>query len=86
MISTNECILKILSTLIKSKNNYVSGRPLTYNIDHYIEIILKVLCSGCQWNSLNEKLHYTVYHKHFMKWTKLGIFSELFKIISIIVI
>ena len=63
MITINDCIYKILSCLIKNTTTYTTGRPLTYNIDHYINVIFKILCSGCQWNSLKEKLHYTVYHK-----------------------
>jgi transposase len=77
MITINDCVYKILCNLIKSNTKYTTGRPLTYDIKHYIDVIFKVLCTGCQWNSLNEKLNYTVYHKHFMKWTKVGIFNKL---------
>ena len=85
MITINDCIYKILHNLIKCNTKYMTGRPLTYNIEHYIDVIFKVLCSGCQWNSLNEKLHYTVYHKHFLKWAKLGIFLDLNEIVKLIV-
>lgn len=82
MITINECIYKILYNLIKSNTKYTTGRPCKYDIKHYIDIVFKVLCTGCQWNSLNEKLHYSVYFKHFMKWTKLGIFFELNQIVA----
>lgn len=85
MITINDCIYKILCNLIKCNTKYTTGRPLKYNIEHYIDVIFKVLSSGCQWNSLNEKLHYTVYHKHFLKWTKLGIFLNLNEIVKSIV-
>jgi transposase len=78
----NNCIYKILENLVKSSINYTVGRPLSYSINHYVNVISKVLITGCQWNSLNEKLHYSVYHKHFLKWTNLGIFHELFYIIQ----
>ena len=82
MITINDCIYKILNCLIKNTTTYISGRPLTYNIDHYINVIFKVLCTGCQWNSLKEKLHYTVYHKHYLKWINQGIFNNLNNIIT----
>ena len=82
MITINDCIYKILTSLIKNITTYITGRPLTYNISHYIDVIFKVLCTGCQWNSLNDKLHYTVYHKHYIKWMKLGIFSDLYQIVT----
>jgi putative transposase len=85
MITINECIYKILHNLIKCNINYKSGRPLTYDITHYIDVIFKVLCTGCQWNSLKEKLHYTVYHKHFIKWINLGIFFELNNIVTLMI-
>ena len=85
MITINECLVKILENLIKSDSTHTSGRPLTYEIKHYISVIFKVLSTGCQWNSLTEKLHYTVYHKHFLKWCNLGIFKKLNEIISIMV-
>jgi transposase len=85
MITINDCIYKILSSLIKNTTTYITGRPLTYDISHYIDVIFKVLCTGCQWNSLNEKLHYTVYHKHYIKWIKLGIFYDLYQIVTSIV-
>jgi len=57
----NEQLCKILKVLIKNKVSVIKGRPLSFNLDHYIDIIFKVLVTGCQWNSLNENLHYTVY-------------------------
>jgi hypothetical protein len=85
MITINECIYKILSSLIKSNTKYTTGRPLKFNIEHYIDVIFKVLCTGCQWNSLKEKLHYSVYNKHFIKWCSQGIFQELNKIVTSII-
>ncbi len=69
-MTLNDCVYKILHNLIKSKTKYTTGRPLTYDIKHYIDVIFKVLKTGSQWNTIDDKLHYTVYHKHFIKWTK----------------
>lgn len=85
MITINDCIYVILKNLIKSNTKYTTGRPLTHDIEHYIKVIFKVLCTGCQWNSLKENLHYSVYNKHFLKWTEKGIFSELNKIVSLMI-
>lgn len=85
MLTLNNCLYKILENLIKSDTKYTTGRPLTYEIKHYINVIFKVLSTGCQWNSLTEKLHYTVYHKHFIKWCNQGIFKNLNEIVSIMV-
>jgi hypothetical protein len=46
MITINDCIYIILKTLIKSNTKYTTGRPLTYDNEHYIKVIFKVLCTG----------------------------------------
>ena len=66
MITINDCIYVILKNLIKSTTKFTTERPLTYDIENYIKVIFKVLCTGCQWNSLKEDLHYSVYNKNFL--------------------
>ena len=81
MITVNQCVYKILSVLIKNTKQYVTGRKLTYDIEHYVKIIYDVLITGQQWNTITDKLHYTVYHKHYINWCRLGIFNELYQIV-----
>ena len=56
------------------------GRKLSYDIEHYVEVVLNVLNTGQQWNTLQCPLHYSTYHKHFMNWVNTGIITELFTI------
>lgn len=81
MITVNQCVYKILSVLIKNTKQYVTGRKLTYDIEHYVKIIYDVLITGQQWNTITDKLHYTIYHKHYISWCRLGIFNELYQIV-----
>ena len=57
------------------------GRPDKEEIDHYIDIIFKVIKNGIPWKSLNEKLHFSTYHKKFVKWNNLNLFENIHKII-----
>ena len=82
MTSLNECLINILINLIKSNTSFSLGRPFTYPLPHYIEVIFHVLRTGMQWCEINDNLHYSVYHKHFRKWTKLGLFNELYSIVT----
>ncbi len=41
-------------------------RPDTEEINHYIEIIFKVIKTGIPWRSLTEKLHFSTYHKNLL--------------------
>ena len=51
------------------------------NIEYYVSVIFKVLRTGMQWNELTEDCHYTTYHKSFVTWSKVGIFSLAHKIL-----
>ena len=56
------------------------GRKLSYDIKHYVEVVLNVLNTGQQWNTLQFPLHYSTYYKHFINWVNNGIITELFSI------
>jgi hypothetical protein len=71
MVNISNDFYKILSKLVNDYNNNKKGRGKcgkrpTVEIKHYCKIIMKVLTTGCQWNSLSEKLHYSVYNKKFI--------------------
>ena len=54
--------------LTKIPNKSTKGRHNEREIEHYIEVIYKVLRTGSQWKYINSPLHYTTYHKKFIKW------------------
>ena len=68
----------ILTNIIKNTKRMSVGRKLSYDIEHYVEVVLNVLNTGQQWNTLQCPLHYSTYHKHFMNWVNTGIITELF--------
>ena len=59
----------------------MKGIPDKKEIDHYIDIIFKVIKEGIPWKTLNEKLNYTTYFKKFNKWNNLNLFENIHKII-----
>lgn len=71
--------LVIKATLKPDKRN--RGRHNKENLDHYIEVINYVLKTGIQWNQLHEKLHYTTYHKKFVRWNQCQIFQTTYNIL-----
>jgi len=89
MVNISADFYKILSKLVNDYNNdktgrKKSGRKSTVNIEHYCKIIMKVLTTGCQWNSLNEKLNYTVYNKKFTEWVDKGIIEKFFYLLTLV--
>lgn len=70
MKNNTKKLLKMIISLIMPKDYRNRGRHNKESIDHYIDVICYVLKTGIQWNQLREKLHYTTYHKKFMKWNK----------------
>ena len=59
-------------------NKSKSGRKNKLPIDDYLSVISYVLKTGIQWYNLREPLHYTTYHKKFIKWNKHNIFQNAF--------
>ena len=45
---------------------------------------MKVLTTGCQWNSLNEQLHYSVYNKKFIEFVDCGIIEYFFYLLTLV--
>jgi transposase len=89
MVKINDDFYKLLVKLVNDHNNSKtgrkkSGRKPTVNIKHYCEVIMKVLTTGCQWNSLSEKLHYTVYNKKFAEWTDEGIIENFYYLLTLV--
>lgn len=78
----NKRLIKLYLKEINYGNNSITkGRPDKEDIDHYIDIIFKVIKTGIPWKALNEKLHFSTYHKKFVKWNNLYLFENINKII-----
>ena len=78
----NKRLIKLYLKEINYGNSTINkGRPDKEEIDHYIDIIFKVIKNGIPWKSLNEKLHFSTYHKKFVKWNNLNLFENIHKII-----
>lgn len=75
-------LIKLYLTHINYGNTTINkGRPHKEEIDHYIDIIFKVIKTGISWKDLNEKLNYSTYYKKFIKWNNLNLFENVHKII-----
>jgi transposase len=78
----NKFLLELIKFYInKIPNKSNKGRHNEKDIEHYIEIIYKVLRTGTQWKHINTPLHYTTYHKKFIKWNNNDLFQNVFYII-----
>ena len=78
----NKRLIKLYLKEINYGNNTLNkGRPEKEDIDHYIDIIFKIIKIGSPWRTLNEKLHFSTYHKKFVKWNNLNLFENIHKII-----
>ena len=80
--SINKRLIKLYLNEINYGNTTINkGRPEKEEINHYIDVIFKVIKTGIPWRALNEKLHFSTYHKKFVKWNNLNIFENIHKII-----
>jgi transposase len=75
MGSINPEIKKIIVYIIKSFYKNKLGRPLKYDVEHYLDVIIYVLQSDIKWKYLEKPLHYDSYRKTFQKWNELNIFQ-----------
>ena len=75
-------LIKLIIKLTVPKDFRNRGAKNKADLDHYIQIIQSVLRTGMQWKELNAKLHYTTYHKKFIKWASLNVFSNAFYILT----
>jgi transposase len=84
-MSINNIYKRLIKLYLKEINygnlSINKGRPDKEEIDHYIDVIFKVIKTGIPWKTLNEKLHYTTYFKKFSKWNNLNLFENIHKII-----
>ena len=88
MITITDQFYKILETLImtnqKKKNGlHKCGRKKSQPISHYCKVIMKVLSTGCQWNSLTEILHYSIYNKFYLYLVDNKIIEEFHYLLTI---
>jgi hypothetical protein len=78
----NKRLIKLYLKEVNYGNNAINkGRPEKEDIDHYIDIIFKIIKHGFPWRALKEKLHFSTYHKKFVKWNNLNLFENIHKII-----
>lgn len=84
-MSINNIFLKLIKLYLKEINygntTINKGRPEKEDIDHYIKVIFYCIKSGIPWNMLKEKLHFSTYHKKFIKWNNLNVFENIHGII-----
>jgi transposase len=84
-MNINNLNKKLINLYLKEINygnkSITKGRPDKEEVDHYINVIFKVIKTGIPWNSLTEKLHFSTYHKKFVKWNNLNLFENIHKII-----
>lgn len=78
----NKFLIELIKFYInKIPNKNTKGRKNEKDIEHYIEVIYKVLRFGSQWKNINSPLHYTTYHKKFIKLNNNNLFQNVFYII-----
>ena len=84
-MNINNLNKRLINLYLKEINygnkSITKGRPDKEEINHYIDVIFKVVKIGIPWKALNEKLHYTTYFKKFSKWNNLNLFENIHKII-----
>ena len=88
MVNISDNFYKLLSKLVNDHNNDKKGRrkcgkKSTVEVEHYCKVIMKVL-TRCQWNSLNEKLHYSVYNKKFIKFVDAGTIANFYYLLTLV--
>ena len=78
----NKFLIELIKFYInKIPNKNTKGRKNEKDIEDNIEVIYKVLRSCSQWKNINNPLHYTTYHKKFIKWNNNDLFQNVFYII-----
>ena len=84
-MNINNLNKRLINLYLKEINygnkSITKGRPDKEEINHYIDVIFKVIKTGIPWKILNEKLHFSTYHKKFVKWNNLDLFENIHKII-----
>ena len=84
-MNINNLNKRLINLYLKEINygnkSITKGRPCKEEINHYIDVIFKVIKTGIPWKILNEKLHFSTYHKKFVKWNNLDLFENIHKII-----
>ena len=62
--SINKRLIKLYLNEINYGNTTINkGRPEKEEINHYIDVIFKVIKTGISWRTLNKKLHFSTYKK-----------------------
>lgn len=72
----NTLAKQLVISLINAIPQGPKGRPYKMPIDHYVDVIFKVLKSGMRWSDITDKLHYKSYYQTFIKWSKQNVFSN----------
>ena len=69
-----------LNNVIKLEQSNL-GRKATYDIEHYLDIIYKVLYEKGKWSDLDEILNHNTYYKKFRRWVDQEVFQKAFEIL-----
>ena len=84
-MNINNLNKRLINLYLKEINygnkSITKGRPDKEELNHYIDVILKVIKTSIPWRALNEKCNFSTYHKKFVKWNNLNIFKNIHKII-----
>ena len=84
-MNINNLNKRLINLYLKEINygnkSITKGRPDKEELNHYIDVIFKVIKTGIPWRALNEKYNFSTYHKKFVKWNNLNLFENIHKII-----
>lgn len=74
--SVNE--LNFINLLSETIDKLIKRRKTIYSTSYYMYHIYYVLKTGIPWNALSVECHYTSVYKHFIKYNKFNVFSDLY--------
>lgn len=74
-------LLKLIIKMVIPKDKRKRGAHNKCTLDHYIDVICYVLRTGIQWKYLRDKLHFSTYHKKFIKWAKYDVFKIAYQVL-----
>jgi len=74
-------LLKMIIKLVVPVDKRHRGAHNKFPLDHYIDVICYVLRTGIQWKELRQTLHFSTYHKKFVKWARYDVFKIAYQVL-----